>query len=161
MRGIANPNPQVEFTRKRRKYISCSSYGTTLARYRSEFGEDQVLVIDFDTYVADMDSVTERVLDFLNLPVQDLSMVVAPNRSVGSNRSLWSPVYYLDYLLAFSPMVVRRLIGRRVSIKLRSKPTIPAELASKLRNELIPEMALLEELTGLDTSNWRESGGVN
>ena len=157
MRGLADTEPRKEFAKRMKKYISCSSYGSTLAKYAELFDMSQILVIDFSSYTRAMNVVTERITDFLGLTHEDLSQIVAPNRSAGSNRSPLSPIYYTDYLLAFSPMFLRKRIGRKVSVKLRKKPVLPSDLETELRHELRSDIDLFATLTGMDVESWRRA----
>lgn len=156
MRGTAHMDPEQEFEQRRMRYVSQSSYGQTLKRYGEAFGYDRILTVGFETYVREMSRESQRVCEFLELPSEDLMQFTARNTSIGSNRSRLSPVYYLDHVLSYSPLSVRRMIGRRVSVKLREKPELPGHLEQDLWRELKPDMELLSDLSGLDVTPWFE-----
>jgi len=155
MNGDAEPDINLEFENRGWRYLSQSSYGTTLKTYQEAFGQGQVLPILFESYITDMGGGVDRVCDFLEIPREDLMHITARNTTVGSNRSRWSPVYYVDRILAYSPRSVRRRFGRKVSLKLREKPKLPADVVGDLWTELEPEIRLFEEVSGMDTSIWR------
>ena len=155
MNGDAEPDIRLEFEKRGWRYLSQSSYGTTLKTYQEAFGERQVLPMLFESYIADMGKGVDRVCDFLGIPREDLSHISARNTTVGSNRSRWSPVYYVDRILTYSPRVVRRKFGRKISLKLREKPTLPPEIVHQLWEQIEPEVRLFESQSGLDTSIWR------
>jgi hypothetical protein len=155
MNGDAEPDIGLEFENRGWRYLSQSSYGTTLKTYQEAFGKEQVLPILFESYITDMGEGVDRVCDFLEIPREDLTHITARNTTVGSNRSRWSPVYYVDRILTYSPRSVRRKFGRKVSLKLREKPNLPAHIVGDLSTELEPEIRLFEDLSGLDTSIWR------
>jgi len=155
MHGIADRDPERELSIRRAEYINRSQYGATLKAYQDFFGREQVLPIVFENYIRDPDGTLESVLDFLGLPGQRLNDVSARHSSTGSNRSRWSPVFYLDHILAFSPPAVRRVLSRWISVKLREKPQLPRDLALGLWEELEPDVALFERVSGLNVDVWR------
>jgi hypothetical protein len=155
MGGIADLDPRREISIRRGEYIGRSRYGRTLEAYQDTFGPERILTLMFDDYVRDPDGTVASALEFLGLPEEDLSQASARNRTTGSNRSPWSPVFYLDQLLSFSPPAARRFLGRWINVKLRHKPTLPREIASDLWAELESDMDLFERISGHDLSGWR------
>jgi hypothetical protein len=155
MNGDAEPDVNLEFKKCGWRYVSQSSYGTTLRTYQDAFGSQNVLPLVFEDYVMDMCSGVASVCNFLSIPREDLSHISARNATVGSNRSRTSPLYYIDHILTYSPRFVRRKFGRIVSLKLREKPVLPADIIDELWGRLDPEVSLFEEVSGLDASSWR------
>jgi hypothetical protein len=154
MRGIAHRSPEVELGR-RSDYLERSRYGLVLRAYGRAFPRDQLLVLLFERYVADPEGLLRQVCEFLNVPFVPVASLSARNRSVGSNRGPGSPLYYVDRLLAHSPALVRRVAGRRITLKLAQKPQLSPELKQSLWHALRDDVALVETYLGTELTQWR------
>jgi hypothetical protein len=154
MHGIAELDPEAELAIRKEEYLNRSRYGYTLEKYLSVFPREQLLILYFDEYTQSPQATMEKVFAFLGLePISTL--VSARNSSTGSNRGKLSPVYYVDKTLAYSPPWLRRFLSRYISVKLPNKPRFSAELEQSLHQQLEPDIALFEQLSGREMSAWR------
>jgi hypothetical protein len=62
-------------TRYEREYLGNSRYASALAPYVKHFGENQLLVLDFDRFRTEPDALLSGILRFLNLPATPVSEI--------------------------------------------------------------------------------------
>jgi len=155
MQGTASKDPYVEMQVRRDEYLNRSQYGLTLRNYFDHFSQEQMMILKFENYIENPELTTETVYEFLELPSEKVRAVTARNRSIGSNRSRFSPVYYVDQILSHSPSSVRRVLSRYISVKLPEIPQFPLDLEVQLRKELASDVSIFGDLSGIDISDWQ------
>jgi hypothetical protein len=156
MHGIADLNAERELEIRKAEYLNRSRYGHTVEQYRRVFPHTQLLIVDFQQYTADPEGSMATVFEFLGLSPGAAPSTSARNTSTGSNRSQWSPIYYVDRILAYSPPFLRRLLSKYISVKLAKRPEFPVQLQQQLYRELEPDITLFESLNGSPMPAWRE-----
>ena len=138
-------------------YVEPGHYAEHIARYRGLFGADRLLILFFDDLVADPESVTARVVEFLGLSAHPLRDTRPQNEATSPAAArLNSLIAGLPGVRLVSPELrtrVRALIGRAGK---RAASPAPAGAATlrELADYYRPHNQRLEELTGRDLSGW-------
>jgi hypothetical protein len=144
-------------------YRDVGRYSEQVKRYIDTFGIDKVRVVVFEEFRADPASVYRSVLEFLGVDASfepDFRVVneAAERRSWRLQQLLLSPRAIRLARLVFPPRV-RPYIGRAWdAVNTRGKRRAPLDpgMASRLREELHPDMVHLGELIGRDvTAIWK------
>jgi hypothetical protein len=151
------------------QYKEYVSFGRQLRRAYGCFPQDQVKVIFFDDLKIDPAAVYGEVLRFLDLEPdgrRDFPVVNA-NRQ---HRMEWlSKMSYRVPLWAIKmARPVKRLLGigdislierwnRMTQVEVR-RPPLAEEIRQEIVAALLPDIELLEELTGRDLSGWKAGG---
>ena len=154
MRGLAQKPPELEILNTD-DYLNRSRYGTTIQHFLDFFPKKQILVLLFETYIENPHAVMKQLYDFLEIPYSAAGSTTAKNRSVGSNRSRLSPLFYIDNILAYSPPFIRRLLSDYITIKLAQKPRFPQSLTFELWDRLKNDVKIVEGFLGTKMSAWR------
>lgn len=144
-------------------YRDIVDYANHVGRYLDTFGREQVHVLVFDDWVADMPGTYRRTLEFLEVDPSFVAnlRVVNPNRRVRSRA--------VHRLIAEPPIVIRRtgsaLLPARVRRKLQRglvavntrvapREVLDPVLLARLRTEFTPTIDRLAALIGRDLSAW-------
>ncbi|MGY1773984.1 sulfotransferase family protein [Blastococcus sp. SYSU D00813] len=142
-------------------YTGMSRYGEQLRRALEVFPREQLLVLRHEDMTADPDGVLARVYDHIGVPAVPRTVTPDPHRS-GEPRSRFlgrvvSTHHPLKKLV--SPLVptslrrrLRRQIVARNIVRLDSRP----ETRRALVETLAPDLDVLEQVTGLDVTAWRD-----
>lgn len=151
-------------------YVAASRYSSILRGYLAWFDRSQLLVISQRDLLTNRADCLRHIFEFLGVDESFSApeMQIMRNRFVAKGR-----VYRLAERVKRSPrtgpMVDRiptslRVRAERALSSRRSTPGHPqlsAELQRQLIEELEPEIADLETLTGWDLSEWREENGAS
>ncbi len=144
-------------------YFRSGLYGRQVRRYARLFPRERFLFVRFEELQQDIRSVLQRVCNFI-----DVDPDFEPGDTSPANRSHDVRSARLQFFLRrrLEPLLVKLRLGkaRRVIDRaaqwnvLESKP---APLSPDTRQQLIElyrnDLELLESLTGLDTSTWRQA----
>lgn len=149
------------------RHIHCSNYARQLQRYYREFGEDAVLVLDFDAFNRDPHATARRIFAFIGLdPSIELQGREASNRTAIPANALATRAKFLlsrpnsfkDTLKHVLPRVARRELRQAALsfVDRFSKP--PQPLGSDDRELLLellaPDRERLRRLLGADFASW-------
>jgi hypothetical protein len=142
-------------------YTAMSRYGEQLRHVLDVFPREQVLVLRYEDMVADVAAVLARVHGFLGVPVLPPAVDPDPHRSGEPRSRLLSRVVSTHHPLKkvvapLIPVALRRRIRRAVV----RRNVVRTSYGEKTRRALVEtfreDVALLEQLTGLDLAAWQE-----
>ena len=139
-------------------------FGEQLARYVNVFGEDRTHVIFLDDLRANPAETYRKVLRFLAIDTTHRPRLVTANRAKRVRRPR------VAALVRKPPGVISRLVRKLPRWQYRAvnralehlwadhapRPELPFALRASLTAELVPDIELLERLTGRDLSRWKE-----
>lgn len=127
-------------------YVAFSQYERQLAPWREAFGQDNILVIDFEDYIANRREVLEKVCAFLGRDMPETVNETHRNRSDGKRvsrpgslmaRFRVSP-FYLYRIKPLLPTALRDRLKAAVLPKARKMTdTLTAETEAELRSRLL------------------------
>lgn len=145
------------------KYLSildASSYAHQMDAYLQYFDRSQILVLDFETLLADPQGQLDAILAHIGaspMVVPELSqqngndeLKRVPKSMLRLTQSRLRPIL----TTLFSPKMrgrLRRLMARG---PVRSAPTFSEALLQRMRNELAPDTARLRQQTGQEFERW-------
>jgi Sulfotransferase family len=144
-------------------YRDVGKYGEQLERYFDTFGRDRVHVVIFDDFTADPAAAYRGVVEFLGLDRSfepDFKVVneAATRRSPRLQRMLLAPPV-VRVARAVIPVGLRPRVGRawdRLTTRKERRPPLDPQVASALRDDLLPDVQRLSGLLGRDmTKVWR------
>ncbi len=151
--------------------VQSSRYAHYLARWRAEFGPERVLVLIYEDLHSDPDAFVRNVCEFIGIdpfrldaamrePVNSTEGAAIPAHPawtrVGINASHWMRSHRYDRTMA----VVRKLGLLRLFLSARQTrpPPLDPTQAAELRSRLRPEIEKLEEMLGIELSDWKRTG---
>ena len=155
----------------RLRYRHLARYSEHLKKYLDVFPRDKVLLIQFEDFFDDPKAGYKRVVDFLNVPEWYPATFTRVNPSKKARyQALHQVIYHPPRRIVAS---IKRLIGEQRAVWLahrlvllsrsfnttRARSSMSAELEAALDAEFEPEVARLENLTGLDLRGWKPTKG--
>ena len=160
-RGHAGPNVD-RAVRENAAFIDHGRYAMQLEPWIRAFGKDALLVLPFETYVAEREATVRRVGEFLSVPVD--TTLIATDRAY--NKSEGNRIYgYLRPLLSRDiwRLRIRPLVPKSLRLRVRDvlapkAPDPPAppqpDTVEYLLERLAPDAERLRELLGPDAPGW-------
>jgi hypothetical protein len=151
------------------RYRGLGRYGEQLASLRRYFPADQTLTIRYGQLVAEPESTVRLVLDFLGVDAEatpaiprDNSRAFRPDST--RNRALAHAARAGAALGAYAPPKVWRAASVPLLKQLHradvDRPELTAHQRSQVMAPLLPDIELLEQVTGDSFADWRaEVGG--
>ena len=106
------------------EYIAYSRYEWQLEAWRAEFADDQILVLKFEDYVSDKETVMKKIADFLDLTVPE--NLATTHRNASSNKPIVRPGSTLSSLLHSQQYYTH------------IKPFVPGALRALVKTWLLP-----------------------
>lgn len=150
----------ADYVLKTRITLNVTRYFTQIMPFIRRFGREQVLLLDFDDFIADQAATLRQVSGFIGLP-EDHFADAAPHRANMAETGK------LDHRLDRLPEPISALKQRfpgtwdRITGPLHreapDRPEIDPCLRRAIGNLLEAEIRGVEELTGRDYARWRES----
>ena len=141
------------------QYLITGRYGEQLQRYYERFDASQILVLTQDELSADRGATMGRLAAFLDVDPRGFEQTVDSSNISGVPTSPVSrAAYFVRRRLAFARNLVPAGIKRRLDARLQStldRPDLEAADREWLIDHYAGDIALTEELTGLDLSRWR------
>ena len=141
-------------------YRRVGMYGQQLARYRSVFPTDQILLIGFEEWVRRPEAVLRRVLDFVGavspepLPRPPHLNASASPRSFGAMRALEHEGGLFDMARRLLPRAIRSRLGTTARrVLLRERAPADEEARSYLGRAYREDRERLKAF-GVDTTSW-------
>ena len=150
------------------RYRGLGRYGEQLASLRELFPADQILVIRYRRMVEEPDATVRRVLDFLNVDAEAAPAIPRDNSRVfrpdtGRNRLLAAAVRAGAALGSYLPPEVWRTASVPLLQQLHRSDVDRPELTPDQRGQvlapLLPDIELLEKVTGESFADWRAEVG--
>jgi sulfotransferase family protein len=150
------------------QYSETVRYARQVERYFNAFGRENVKVILYDDFAADVRDTYRETLDFLGLDVSRANTdfkIINPAKQARSRllRAVLSEPSVRSFVLTMRPCIPRRLFAFLQNLEIwlwrsntRPAPRLPLDprLRAKLRAEFAPEVERLGELLGRDLSHW-------
>lgn len=141
--------------------LDCSSYARQLDAYRQHFDPEQILVLDFESLLAE----PQRHLDSILRHIGAAPMAMPAMASRNANDELARVPKPLLRLMqgplrpvltrTFGPRMRSRLRGLLARGPARQAPDFPASLLVRIRADLSEDTARLRRMTGQEFSRWR------
>lgn len=155
-------------------YHDTVRYTEQVRRYFDAFGRDNVKVILFDDFVADVPAIYRETLEFLGLeqsPTPAEFKVVNPAKKVRSHflRAILNSPRIRSAALAARPCIPRWVLSglQRLEAGLRQSNTrnmrcspLSPELRAQLDGEFAHEVERLGQLLGCDLTHWNKGADV-
>lgn len=160
------PGTFAEALRSRPELLDHGRYGEQLQRYRELFPPEQIHVAVFDDLGRDPQGFLDGVTDFLDISRMPLGDELAGVRLPASKarftpvargvRAVADLVRYLDGANAVARVKRSQLVQKVLYRPLGDdKPSVPADDAAYIRNQLAEDLRTLEGTLGLDLrSRW-------
>lgn len=153
--GLVSADIDVE-VRRTPALVDNSRYATQIDPWLRAFGPERVMVIRFETFVADRQGTANRVAAFLGLPSWTLPHTGTVHNAAESKvvatagwRRLLSHPAYRRVLRPLVPEALRRRATRAVLPSAVARPPAPSpDTVTWLVDELRPEVERLGEVTG-------------
>jgi len=147
-------------------YRHVTDYAPQVRRFFDAFGREQVLVIVFDDFKADVAVEFRRTLEFLDVDpsFQPPLGVVNPNKRTRFRwlqRVLFNRFTKSHKVRSLVPESLRRALWRpliRLNMKREQRQPMDPELRRQLQAEKLPEVEALSELLGRDLTHWCRDG---
>lgn len=141
-------------------FIDVSRYATQIIPYIKKFGQEKVLIIDFDDLKSKNDMVMTLLADFLNIDKKGFGDFnnVKMNRSVGGgkrHRKWDNPPFYLKIIKNRFPRVWK-IITNNSSRSFKEKPTLGPDYEEMIVNFLSIEIDTLETIMGKNLQHWKK-----
>lgn len=136
------------------QYLSASNYVAQLNLYREYFARENILLLSFDVFKADPESVARACIDFMQLPSTpsfELGHVKNAGFLYNNAGALVQNLGIMKPLARLLPPAIKSLLAPLVSTK---PPPIPPKEKEFLSNYFSPLNQLLADTTGLDLSAW-------
>lgn len=145
-------------------HLLASRYGTHLRHWFSVFPREAFLILRFEELKSDTAATLRRIYEFAGVD-PDTGATEIPLSNTASDPR-WSAVSLVSRTPEPVKALLRRIVGQRlihstvgvldkVTIADRDIPPIDPEVGSRLRELLLPEVLLTEDLTGIDLADWR------
>ena len=140
------------------QYIHLGCYYSQVKRYIDIFGKDNVCVMLHDDLKTDNIKFTNKVLDFLNLDIDNQINFNTPFNTYKSSdlkiiNLLYSKSYIRKTVSSFFPKVLLDKINKLLFSE--KKISISSELDLKLYELFYEDILLLEEMLEIDLSAWK------
>ena len=140
------------------QYIHLGCYYSQVKRYIDIFGKDKVCVMLHDDLKIDNSKFTNKVLDFLNLDIDNQINFNTPFNTYKSSdlkiiNLLYSKSFIRKTVSSFFPKVLLDKINK--SLFSDKKISISSELDLKLYELFYEDILLLEEMLEIDLSTWK------
>jgi len=142
------------------QYLTTGLYGRQLARYYDAFSVEQILVLRQDDLKTDRDGVFGRLAAFLGVSPEGFTDAPEAANLSGVPESPFSRAAYALRRHArgvahLVPSGLKQRIDERLQKSL-ARPALAAEDRARLVRYYDDDIALTEELTGLELSAWRQ-----
>lgn len=142
-----------------RHYIDACRYASQIAPYISQFGANNILLLNFDEITQDLESTLKKIAVFLDIdPIGfPSSPSVHANKSLGSkrlHRRFHNPNLMLRAIRRWSPPLWR-VITKNSDRSFTQKPHMPIDLQQTVIDLLEPDIQQIENTFGWDLSSWR------
>lgn len=144
-------------------YVNRSRYGMQLRPFIKLFGQEQILPIVFEEYIADQAATLERVSDFLGISADGFhndeeshnhKTVGTPYLKYKFVRQITGSNIFQAYRL-YVPEKIRFALRSLVSNTLHEKPEFPSSLRETLYRLLFDDIASVEALLGRPVDVWQ------
>ncbi len=140
------------------QYIHLGCYYSQVKRYIDIFGKDKVCVMLHDDLKIDNSKFTNKVLDFLNLDIDNQINFNTPFNTYKSSdlkiiNLLYSKSFIRKTVSAFFPKVLLDKINKLIFNE--KEISISSELDLKLYELFYEDILLLEEMLEIDLSAWK------
>ena len=140
------------------QYIHLGCYYSQVKRYIDIFGKDKVCVMLHDDLKIDNSEFTNKVLDFLNLDIDNKINFNTPFNTYKSSdlkiiNLLYSKSFIRKTISSFFPKYLLDKINK--SLFSDKKISISSELDLKLYELFYEDILLLEEMLEIDLSAWK------
>ena len=140
------------------QYIHLGCYYSQVKRYIDIFGKDKVCVMLHDDLKIDNSNFTNKVLDFLNLDIDNQINFNTPFNTYKSSdlkiiNLLYSKSFIRKTISSFFPKYLLDKINK--SLFSDKKISISSELDLKLYELFYEDILLLEEMLEIDLSAWK------
>ena len=140
------------------QYIHLGCYYSQVKRYIDIFGKDKVCVMLHDDLKTDNTKFTNKVLDFLNLDIDDQINFNTPFNTYKSSdlkiiNLLYSKSFIRKTISSFFPKYLLDKINK--SLFSEKEISISSELDLKLYELFYEDILLLEEMLEIDLSAWK------
>lgn len=148
-------------------FLDACRYWTNLCNYRACFSDENIKVILFEKFVADVKGALRDVFAFLNV---DPDAAIDPEAARQNSRA--GKAIYRPWGKRFGRLVpssVKNMLPRRLRLKLRATvnqlPTpefdhtdLTAEEVARIRLQLAPEVRALYDYIGIEDDPWQFLG---
>lgn len=143
-----------------RHYIDASRYSAQIMPYIRQFGEENVLILNFTQLTQDLSSTLQKVALFLNIDPEGFpkDLHVHTNKSLGKNRVHYrfeNPNILLRAMRKWAPSFWNWITHSNERL-FTEKPLMPAKLQQTILDQLEPDIIQLEKLLGEDLTSWRD-----
>lgn len=137
-----------------------SSYARQLREYLKFFPAEQILVLDFESFIADPQPQLDRLLQHIGAAPMELPPMLRQN---GNDELSRIPKPLLRLTQGPLRPLLTTLIGPRVRGRLRKllargpqrhPPAFPPEILARMKQDLAADMADLRGLTGQEFPRW-------
>jgi hypothetical protein len=145
MRGRAEPDSEKEIFNNR-EYIERTKYGSVIQSYEKYFDSGQILILLFEEFIRKPQDVIESVYDFLNIRTIRGVRHQQENKSAlhNSGGNITGIKHYIEFILTFAPLFMRRILSKHITIKLRNKPDFSTHIKSRIIEDLSQDLQKLE-----------------
>ena len=140
-------------------YVGCGRYAHFLEEYLDTFGEERVLILFYEDFIAAPDVLLSKLLAFIGVDSSvKLDTAIRANQSGEISNSalkgIWtSTVGLRTRLRPFIPQVIRRVVGKAFLSNLE-RPRLEPQIRREIIELLEPDIRRLAEMTSRDLSAW-------
>ncbi len=143
------------------QYLTTGLYGHQLAPYYDAFPDERILVLRQDDLAADRGRLFARLADFLGVDAAGFTDAPEAANLSGVPESAISRLAYgvrrrVGGVAHLIPASLKQRVDQRLQ-KTLSRPQLEAEDRARLVEYYDEDIALTEELTGLELSAWRRT----
>lgn len=140
------------------QYIQLGFYYLQVKRYIDVFGKENVCVMKYDELNNDNKEFTNKILNFLDLDVDNNIDFNTPYNSYKSSSNqlvniLYSMSFVRKIISSFSPNSILKVINKSFFNKQETK--ISEEIEMKLYDLFYEDILLLEQMLGIDLNSWK------
>lgn len=143
-------------------YLETGMYGSQLSRYYEKFAESQILVLIQEDLRTNRDRTLEQLATFLGVSAARFPTEMEESNRSGIPTSRGMKLAFavrrgLKGTAKYVPETAKRKVDDLLQRGLE-RPELPATDRAELMDYFAEDIALTEELTGLDLAAWRRAG---
>lgn len=150
---IANPKSYPEYFQQ---YLELGNYYSQIKRYQDIFGKEQLLVIFYEDFKTNTETVMNRVFSFLEIEQQEIDLSIK-NPFLSPSNTLISKLYKFNVIRkGVKTIMPERLLSliRSKYFSDKSKPMLSKAIEQQLKVFYKSDVFQLEKLLNTDLAKW-------
>ena len=150
---IANPQSYPQYFQQ---YLELGNYYSQIKRYQDIFGKEQLLVIFYEDFKTNTETVMNRVFSFLEIEQQEIDLSIK-NPFLSTSNTLISKLYKFNIIRKGVKIIMpERLLSliRSKYFSAKSKPMLSKAIEQQLKVFYKSDVFQLEKLLNTDLAKW-------